>query len=274
MKKHLSTIIFVIVLFVGLSLLLYPTISDYWNSYHQSKAIASYNDTVDNMDEVERQKILTDAQEYNKRLLSNNDRFEMSDEEYSEYDTLLNINGNGIMGYVDIPRIDVSIPIYHGTDNEVLQIGVGHIEGTSLPIGGESTHSAISGHRGLTSSKLFTDIDQLSEGDVFMINVLGETLTYEVDQIRIVLPDELNDLKIETGMDYCTLVTCTPYGVNTHRLLIRGHRIPNEDAEALEIEDARQVSLLMETLGLGALILVVYIIIMKIMKNKVLKRFR
>ncbi len=274
MKKHLSTIIFVIVLFVGLSLLLYPTISDYWNSYHQSKAIASYVDSVENMDEEKLEEMRIAAQEYNRKLLSNNNRFEMTDEEYSEYEKLLDVNGTGIMGYVEVPRIDVKIPIYHGTDNEVLQIGVGHIEGTSLPIGGDSTHSAISGHRGLTSSKLFTDIDQLSEGDVFMLYVLGETLTYEVDQIRIVLPDELNDLKIESGEDYCTLITCTPYGVNTHRLLVRGHRIENEKVGGVVVEDARQYSVLIEALGVGSFILIVYVIIYRFMKNKVLKRFR
>ena len=274
MKKHLSTIIFVIVLFVGLSLLLYPTISDYWNSYHQSKAIASYVDSVENMDEEKLEEMRIAAQEYNRKLLSNNNRFEMTDEEYSEYEKILDVNGTGIMGYVEVPRIDVKIPIYHGTDNEVLQIGVGHIEGTSLPIGGDSTHSAISGHRGLTSSKLFTDIDQLSEGDVFMLYVLGETLTYEVDQIRIVLPDELNDLKIESGEDYCTLITCTPYGVNTHRLLVRGHRIENEKVGGVVVEDARQYSVLIEALGVGSFILIVYVIIYRFMKNKVLKRFR
>lgn len=274
MKKHLSTIIFVIVLFVGLSLLLYPTISDYWNSYHQSKAIASYVDSVENMDEEKLEEMRIAAQEYNRKLLSNNNRFEMTDEEYSEYEKILDVNGTGIMGYVEVPRIDVKIPIYHGTDKEVLQIGVGHIEGTSLPIGGDSTHSAISGHRGLTSSKLFTDIDQLSEGDVFMLYVLGETLTYEVDQIRIVLPDELNDLKIESGEDYCTLITCTPYGVNTHRLLVRGHRIENEKVGGVVVEDARQYSVLIEALGVGSFILIVYVIIYRFMKNKVLKRFR
>ena len=156
------------------------------------------------------------------------------------------------MGYVEIPSINVSLPIYHGTDNTILQIGVGHIEGTSLPVGGASTHCAVSGHRGLTSSKLFTDIDQMAEGDTFKLYVLGETLTYEVDQIRIVLPDELNDLKIEEGQDYCTLITCTPYGVNSHRLLIRGHRIAN-DAQGLIVEDVKQVQPLHEAIVLGIL---------------------
>ena len=177
------------------------------------------------------------------------------------------------MGSVSIPKINVTLPIYHGTDKEILQIGVGHIEGTSLPVGGANTHCAISGHRGLTSSKLFTDIDQLAEGDVFKLSVLGETLTYEVDQIRIVLPDELNDLKIERDQDYCTLITCTPYGVNTHRLLVRGHRIPN-DAEGLVVEDAKQIQPLHEAIILGIVFLVLYIIICKIVSQTILYRFR
>lgn len=179
----------------------------------------------------------------------------MSDSDRAEYESLLDVSGTGVMGYVEIPSINVSLPIYHGTDNTILQIGVGHIEGTSLPVGGASTHCAVSGHRGLTSSKLFTDIDQMAEGDTFKLYVLGETLTYEVDQIRIVLPDELNDLKIEEGQDYCTLITCTPYGVNSHRLLIRGHRIAN-DAQGLIVEDVKQVQPLHEAIVLGILFLV------------------
>lgn len=222
MRRKLSTILFVIVFLAGLSLLLYPTVSDYWNSFHQSRAIASYVDAVDNTDEQKLEEMRQAAEAYNERLLSKQDRYDMSDSDRAEYESLLDVSGTGVMGYVEIPSINVSLPIYHGTDNTILQIGVGHIEGTSLPVGGASTHCAVSGHRGLTSSKLFTDIDQMAEGDTFKLYVLGETLTYDVDQIRIVLPDELNDLKIEEGQDYCTLITCTPYGVNSHRLLIRG----------------------------------------------------
>ena len=236
MRRKLSTILFVIVFLAGLSLLLYPTVSDYWNSFHQSRAIASYVDAVDNTDEQKLEEMRQAAEAYNEKLLSKQDRYDMSDSDRAEYESLLDVSGTGVMGYVEIPSINVSLPIYHGTDNTILQIGVGHIEGTSLPVGGASTHCAVSGHRGLTSSKLFTDIDQMAEGDTFKLYVLGETLTYEVDQIRIVLPDELNDLKIEEGQDYCTLITCTPYGVNSHRLLIRGHRIAN-DAQGLIVED-------------------------------------
>lgn len=255
MRRKLSTILFVIVFLAGLSLLLYPTVSDYWNSFHQSRAIASYVDAVDNTDEQKLEEMRQAAEAYNEKLLSKQDRYDMSDSDRAEYESLLDVSGTGVMGYVEIPSINVSLPIYHGTDNTILQIGVGHIEGTSLPVGGASTHCAVSGHRGLTSSKLFTDIDQMAEGDTFKLYVLGETLTYEVDQIRIVLPDELNDLKIEEGQDYCTLITCTPYGVNSHRLLIRGHRIAN-DAQGLIVEDVKQVQPLHEAIVLGILFLV------------------
>ena len=273
MKRRLSTILFGVVFIAGLSLLLYPTVSDYWNSFHQSRAIASYVDAVDNTDEQKLDEMRKAAQAYNEKLLSKQDRYEMSDQDKAEYESLLDVSGTGVMGYVEIPSINVSLPIYHGTDNTILQIGVGHIEGTSLPVGGASTHCAVSGHRGLTSSKLFTDIDQMAEGDTFKLYVLGETLTYEVDQIRIVLPDELNDLKIEEGQDYCTLITCTPYGVNSHRLLIRGHRIAN-DAQGLIVEDVKQVQPLHEAIVLGILFLVLYIIICKILSKTILYRFR
>ena len=251
MKRRLSTILFGVVFIAGLSLLLYPTVSDYWNSFHQSRAIASYVDAVDNTDEQKLDEMRKAAQAYNEKLLSKQDRYEMSDQDKAEYESLLDVSGTGVMGYVEIPSINVSLPIYHGTDNTILQIGVGHIEGTSLPVGGASTHCAVSGHRGLTSSKLFTDIDQ----------------------IRIVLPDELNDLKIEEGQDYCTLITCTPYGVNSHRLLIRGHRIAN-DAQGLIVEDVKQVQPLHEAIVLGILFLVLYIIICKILSKTILYRFR
>ena len=273
MKRRLSTILFGVVFIAGLSLLLYPTVSDYWNSFHQSRAIASYVDAVDNTDEQKLDEMRKAAQAYNEKLLSKQDRYEMSDQDKAEYESLLDVSGTGVMGYVEIPSINVSLPIYHGTDNTILQIGVGHIEGTSLPVGGASTHCAVSGHRGLTSSKLFTDIDQMAEGDTFKLYVLGETLTYEVDQIRIVLPDELNDLKIEEGQDYCTLITCTPYGVNSHRLLIRGHRIAN-DAQGLIVEDVKQVQPLHEAIVLGILFLVLYIIICKILSKTILDRIR
>ena len=239
-KKNLSTIILVLIFLVGLSLLLYPSVSDYWNSFHQSRAIASYAEAVANVDY---EKLWQDAQEYNKTLLNRADRWNMSDEEWETYYQLLNVSGSGIIGYIEIPQIKVSLPIYHGVDEAVLQIAVGHIEGSSLPVGGPGTHCVISGHRGLPSASLFTDLDQLVEGDIFMMRVLDETLTYEVDQIRIVEPTDLSSLEIEEGKDLCTLVTCTPYGINTHRLLVRGHRIENlENSSSIRVTaDAMQI---------------------------------
>jgi sortase A len=178
------------------------------------------------------------------------------------------------MGYIEIPGISVYLPIYHGTDDAVLQVGAGHIEGSSFPVGGESTHSVLSGHRGLKSAKLFTDIDQLTEGDVFMLHVLNETLTYQVDQIRIVLPEELDDLKIETGEDYCTLITCTPYGVNTHRLLVRGHRIENTETTGVITSEAVQVNKVIVYIAFGTIILLIYILFYKIVNKTILMNFR
>lgn len=227
MKKHISTIILTVILMAGLSLLLYPTVSDYWNSLHQSRAIASYDETVASLDEETYEKFWEQAVAYNDALWQRLNRYYMTDEERAEYQSLLNVSGNGIMGYIQIPSINVSLPVYHGTEESVLQVAVGHIDSSSLPVGGEGTHCVMSGHRGLPSARLFTDLDQLSEGDVFMLKVLNETLTYQVDQIRIVLPEEVEELEMVRGKDYCTLVTCTPYGINTHRMLVRGIRIDN-----------------------------------------------
>ncbi len=243
-KSGFSTIILIIVFLVGLSLLLYPTISDYWNSLHQSRAIAEYAEEVANLDDELYAKILSDAQDYNEALLENIDRYSMSDAERAEYSSLLNVSGSGVIGYIEIPIIGCSLPIYHGTSEAVLQIGVGHIEGSSLPVGGVGSHCVLSGHRGLPSARLFTDLDKLDTGDTFILRVLDETLTYEVDQILIVLPNEMDALEIDPKEDYCTLVTCTPYGRNTHRLLVRGHRVENQEeaktvrvtADALQIE--------------------------------------
>lgn len=227
MKKHISTIILTFILIAGLSLLLYPTVSDYWNSLHQSRAIANYDEVVSSLDEEAYEEYWSQASAYNETLWHRTNRYYITEEEKKEYQSLLNISGNGIMGYIQIPSINVSLPIYHGTEESVLQVAVGHIESSSLPVGGEGTHCVMSGHRGLPSARLFTDLDQLSEGDVFMLKVLNETLTYQVDQIRIVLPEEVEELEMIRGKDYCTLVTCTPYGINTHRMLVRGIRIDN-----------------------------------------------
>lgn len=243
-KSNFSTVILILVFLVGLSLLLYPTISDYWNSLHQSRAIVEYAEQVANLDDERYAKLLADAQSYNESLIKKEDRYEMSDEERAEYESLLNVSGNGIIGYIEIPLIGCSLPIYHGTDESVLQIAVGHIEGTSLPVGGVGSHCVLSGHRGLPSARLFTDLDKLEIGDTFILRVLDEAMTYEVDQILIVLPYEMEALEIDRKEDYCTLVTCTPYGINSHRLLVRGHRVENQEeaknvrvtADAMQIE--------------------------------------
>ena len=227
MRKHLSTIVLVILLLIGLSLLLYPTVSDYWNSFHQTRAIATYAENVAALDNASYDAIWDAARQYNRNLLNRSNSFRLSEEQKAEYESLLDISGQGVMGYIEIPEIDVSLPIYHGTEDPVLQVAVGHLEWTSLPVGGESTHCVLSGHRGLPSAKLFTNLDKLREGDTFLLRVLDEILTYEVDQILIVEPQDTAALEIVEGQDYCTLVTCTPYGINTHRLLVRGHRIDN-----------------------------------------------
>lgn len=231
MKKKLSTILLLLIFFIGLSLLLYPSFSDYWNSFHQSRAIASYTEAVADMQDDTYERMLREADTFNDLIREKADQWVISDEETTLYNETLDVSGTGIMGYIKIPSIDVALPIYHSTDEGVLQVGVGHVEGTSLPVGGAGTHSVLSGHRGLPSARLFTDIDKLVVGDLFMIQILDETLTYEVDQILIVLPYELDALAIEEGKDLCTLVTCTPYGVNSHRLLVRGHRVENPEEE-------------------------------------------
>lgn len=262
MKKHLSTISLILVFITGLSLLLYPTVSDYWNSLHQSRAIATYTENVAQIDDEAYKQIWEDAINYNAALLEDEERFIFSEEEYEEYKTLINVSESGTMGYIEIPVIDCSLPIYHGTDEVILQIGVGHIAGSSLPVGGESTHCVLSGHRGLPSAKLFTDLDKLKEGDSFVLRILDETLTYEIDKIWIVEPTEIDNLEIEEGKDYCTLVTCTPYGVNSHRLLVRGYRTENQisesmvriAADALQIEPVIVAPILAIPLLLGLLI--------------------
>lgn len=243
MRKRLTNFILILIFLAGLSLLLYPSFSNWWNSWHQSRAIASYSEQVANMDEDKYNELWNAAMAYNESLLSRPNSYILTQEQLEEYTELLNIGGNGVMGYIDIPIIGVTLPIYHGTSDSVLQIAVGHLDWTSLPTGGESTHTVLSGHRGLPSARLFTDLDDLIVGDTFMLRILDEVLTYEVDKIRIVEPYVTEDLLIEEGKDYCTLVTCTPYGINTHRLLVRGHRIETaEEARVVRITaDAVQI---------------------------------
>lgn len=232
MKRNLSTILLVLVFFIGLSLLLYPSVSDYWNSFHQSRAIATYAETVATIDKDAYREYWDDAYAFNEGISNRSNVFVMSEEEEAEYYRVLDVSDNGIMGYIEIPSIKCSLPIYHGVDETVLQIAVGHIEWSSLPVGGAGTHSVLSGHRGLPSAKLFTNLDQLTVGDVFMMRILDETLTYQVDQILIVEPQDVDALQIVPEEDLCTLVTCTPYGVNSHRLLVRGHRVENLEEAA------------------------------------------
>lgn len=226
-KKNVSTIFLVAILIAGLLLLIYPSFSDYWNSFHQSRAISDYADSVSGMNSEEYQEIWNAATEYNASLSGRSTNFSLTDAQKAEYESLLDISGIGVMGYVEIPQIKCSLPIYHGTEESVLQVAVGHLEWSSLPVGGAGSHCVLSGHRGLPSAKLFTDIDKLEEGDIFMLRVLDEVMTYEVDQIHIVEPQDTSALRIIEGEDLCTLVTCTPYGINSHRLLVRGHRIDN-----------------------------------------------
>lgn len=261
-KRRLTTILLVLVFLAGLSLLLYPSFSNYWNSMHQSHAISQYTEEVANLDEENYEQILEDAKKYNQTLLKKGNRYQMTKEEQKVYESLLNISGSGVMGYIEIPKINCTLPLYHGTDEAVLQIAAGHIAGTSLPVGGEGTHCVLSGHRGLPSARLFTDIDKLAEGDTFVIQVLNETLTYEVDKISIVLPQELEALEILQGKDLCTLVTCTPYGVNTHRLLVRGHRVENLEETARVTADALQIEpVLVAPLAAVPMLLILLIIL-------------
>lgn len=228
MKKNRSTIILILIFLVGLSVMLYPTVSDYVNQRHQSRALASYDETVNEMSDADYTAYFEAADAYNQRLAATPNSF-FTPEQVSGYDETLDVSGTGIMGYITIPRIGVELPVYHGTSDGVLQVAAGHLEGSSLPVGGAGTHAVISAHRGLPSAKLFTNLDELEVGDTFTITVLDRVLTYEVDRISIVLPTETDLLQPVEGQDYVTLMTCTPYGINTHRLLVRGRRITTPD---------------------------------------------
>lgn len=233
-----STILLVLILLVGVGVLSYPTVSDWWNSMHATRAIASYVEAVEDLSVQEKEELREAAIAYNESL-PNGANFNLNEKQYAEYESILDIGGTGVMGYVQIASIGVNLPIYHGTEEEVLQIAVGHVAGSSLPVGGERTHAVLSGHRGLPSAKLFSDLDKLTEGDTFTVTVLDQTNTYQIDQIRIVLPEETDELAIVEKEDYTTLVTCTPYGINTHRMLVRAHRIEGLDAVATPNEAIR-----------------------------------
>lgn len=282
MKKTriLLDIIRIFVFLVALSVLLYPTVSNYLYEKNSSRAISLYDEAAAKLSRERRQALLEEARAYNARLVGNTsvegDTFETSKEETSaEYSQLLNMDSSGMMGSVIIPEIDEELPIYHTTSEAVLQKGVGHFPSSSLPVGGDSTHAVLTGHRGLPSKKLFTDLDKIVEGDVFYIRILEETLAYQVDQILTVLPQETQALQIEEGKDYVTLVTCTPYAVNTHRLLIRGHRIPYEDAEKIDppqidtgLKIPYEIQVLLTGLGVLVLIIIIWKISGKVRKKK------
>ena len=270
MRKHLSTIFLVLVLLVGVGLLVYPTFSDYYNSLHQTRAIAQYVESINRMEAVDYSAVWEEAEEYNRSLIGDLNRFILDLDtpegmaKQERYNSLLGVAESGVMGYIEIPKISVSLPIYHGTDTAVLQVAIGHIEGTSLPTGMIGEHVAVSGHRGLPSARLFTNLDQLQMEDVFSIRVLDRVFTYEVDQIRIVLPNELQDLDIDPEQTYCTLVTCTPYGINSHRMLVRGHLIENPEAEVQIriVADANQIEPLLVAPVVAAPILLLLLIIL------------
>lgn len=263
MKKKrnvISTAILVVLLLVGLSVMLYPTVSDWWNSRVQTRAIATYNQSVEQMDTGDKERLLMEAHSYNATLSHLTAPF-TNWEDAGNYDKILDISGTGIMGYISITKIQVELPIYHGTSAEVLNVAVGHLQGSSFPVGGENTHAVISAHRGLPSAKLFSDLDQLVEGDTFTVTILDEVLTYEVEKIFIVKPDELDKLAIIPGGDYVTLMTCTPYGVNSHRLLVRAHRVdtvyPHNvkvAADAVQLDSMSVVPFIAAPLFVGLLV--------------------
>lgn len=270
MKRKLSTMLLILVFFAGLSLLLYPSLSDYWNSFHASQAVATYSEEVRNLNADKYDRLIGEAREYNAALPGRYKAFFLSESDRSTYNALLDVNGTGVMGYIEIPTIQISLPIYHGTEDEVLQIAVGHLDWSSLPVGGEGTHCVLSGHRGLPSAKLFTNLDKLVAGDKFAIRVLDEVMTYEVDQILIVEPNDLSALAIEKGKDLCTLVTCTPYGVNSHRLLVRGHRVENESEEIRVTSDAMEIDPLIvaPAVALPMLLALLFILLVSGKKKK------
>lgn len=260
----------VIGLLVGIGLLAYPSVANYWNQFHQTHAIMNYNEAVNKLSEEDYDRILDSARNYNERLAERGLHFVMNDAEKAEYEKELNIDGTGIMGYVSIPKFHVRCPIYHGVEESVLQIAIGHLETTSLPVGGENTHTQVSGHRGLPSARLFTDLDKIREGDTWTITVLNETYTYECDQIRIVEPEDMSELQIVEGEDLCSLITCTPYGINTHRLLVRGHRVPNAQGNADITADGIQIEpvYIAPVLAIPAIIILLIVLLISTKRAK------
>ena len=272
-KDNLSTILLVMVLVIGLSMLLYPSFSDYWNSFRSTKAIMGYDEQVAKLEAQKYDEMWEDAVEYNADLTDRQNEFVLPEEKRAEYESLFNLTGTGIMGYIEIPNIKCSVPIYHGTEDTVLQIAIGHLDWSSLPTGGKGTHCVLSGHRGLPSAKLFSDLDKVVEGDRFILRILDEILTYEVDQILIVEPHEVEELEISRYEDYCTLVTCTPYGVNSHRILVRGHRVPNDSRLTIRlVSEAGQIDPLIIAPIIASPVLIVLFIWLMMPKKSIYQR--
>ncbi len=275
MKQRIMTCFVILILIAGLSLLLYPSISNYINKVRHRRAVFDYTSEVETLSDEQYRRILEAAMAYNAALAENPVSFMgMSDQQRLDYESQLDITGTGIMGYITIEKSDISLPIYHGTSEAVLQVGVGHIEGSSLPVGGQSAHCLLSGHRGLPSAMLFTNIDKLERGDTFALHVLEETFVYEVDDIRVVEPQDVSSLGIYPGKDYCTLITCTPYGINSHRLLVRGVRKPLSPMdERMELQSgARRVNILLVIAVVEVPVLVITLMVMAISRRRRLSK--
>ncbi len=275
MKRDKTSLILLLIFLIGLSVMLYPSFSNYWNSKRQTEAVAAYDAAVNRMSDKDYDKYFTEAEDYNRELASLADPLENYDK-LPGFDQILNITDSGVIGYVTIDKIDTELPVYYGTSEGTLQIGVGLLNGTSFPVGGKGTHAVLSAHRGLPSAELFSRLDEMEEGDTFQVTVLNRVLTYEVDQIHIVVPENVKDLAIDPDQDYCTLMTCTPYGINTHRLLVRGVRIEglgeSVPADAYQV-DPREVAVVITLVFLVILMLVNFLLwkIRSIRKKKNLK---
>ena len=263
MKRDKVGILLVLMLFIGVCVLLYPSLSQYWNSKTQTRAVENYQDILDSLKEEDYSALFSQAEDYNAAL------FQLEDPLYDfsqleGYDEILDVSGTGIMGYISIPKIGIELPVYHGTSPEVLNIACGHLQGTSFPVGGENTHPLLSAHRGLPHARLFTDLDKMEIGDVFTFTVLDRVVTYQVDQIKVIRPDEIDDVRIIEGEEHCTLLTCTPYGINSHRLLVRGTRIENAAPVLHVTSNAYRIDSLVATPVVAAPILLVLLIILMI----------
>lgn len=263
MKNNKIEIILVLMLLVGICGLLYPSVSQYWNTKTQTRAVEDYRQVLESLEPEDYEAYFVEAERYNSELSALSAPL-INYSEVQGYNSILNISGNGIMGYVSIPKLGVELPLYHGISAEVLNVACGHLEGTSLPIGGESTHCVLSAHRGLPHAKLFTELDKMEVGDTFTITVLDRTVTYQVDQIKIVKPDVANDIQISPGEDLCTLLTCTPYGVNSHRLLVRGTRIENAAPILHVTSGAYRIDSLVATPVVAAPILLILLIVLMV----------